>query len=71
MKVKLLTLEQKENLSGNYFKENIPFCFLKDDENNFVLALEIVAQITNPDFLWVKALPEIDFNGNGYNLISF
>jgi|GEM_PF-3373843 len=61
MKVKLLTTEQKDSLMGIYFKEHQLFSPIEDVNGNWCLGLETVRQTTNPDFQWVKTLPEIDF----------
>ena len=61
MIVKLLTPEQKISLIGNLFKEGSVFSFLLDVNNNWVITKEIAESTTNPDFLWVKDLPEIDY----------
>jgi hypothetical protein len=61
MKVKLLTAEQKDSLMGIYFKEHQLFSPIEDANGNWCLGLETVDQTTNPDFEWVKALPEIEY----------
>ena len=61
MKVKLLTTEQKDSLMGIYFKEHQLFSPIEDVNGNWCLGLETANQTTNPDFQWVKTLPEIDF----------
>jgi len=61
MKVKLLTTEQKDSLIGIYFKEHQLFCPIEDANEKWVLGLETAEQTTNPDFNWVKDLPEIEY----------
>lgn len=61
MKAKLLSEEQKDLLNGIYFKEHHVFSPILDANDNWVLGLETAEQTTNPDFQWVKDLPEIDF----------
>jgi hypothetical protein len=61
MNVKLLTTEQKDSLLGNYFKKSHKFLPIIDANDNWVLGLDTVEQTINPDFQWVKDLPEIEF----------
>jgi hypothetical protein len=61
MKVKLLTPEQKDSLTGIYFKEHQVFCPLEDANGNWVLGLDTADQTTNSDYLWVKELTEIEY----------
>jgi len=68
MKIKLLTTEQKDSLLGVYFKDNHLFSPIQDANDNWVLNLETVNQTTNPDFQWVKDLPEIDFERKVWDL---
>jgi len=60
-KVKLLTETQAQSLFGVKFKPLHEFSPIKDNNGNFVISLECAEQTENPDFLWVKQLPEIDF----------
>ena len=61
MKVKLLTTEQKDSLIGIYFKKDHVFSPILDANDNWVLGLDTSNQTTNPNFQWVKELPEIEF----------
>lgn len=61
MKVKLLTPEQKDSLLGFYFKEFHLFSVIEDVNGNWVIPVQDAEETTNPDFQWVKDLPEIDF----------
>ena len=53
--------EQKDSLMGIYFKEHQAFSPMEDVNDNWCLGLETANQTINPDFQWVKTLPEIDF----------
>ena len=61
MKVKLLTTEQKDSIIDIYFKTDHVFSPILDVNDNWCLGLETANQTSNPDFQWVKTLPEIDF----------
>jgi hypothetical protein len=61
MKVKLLTTAQKDSLIGVYFKKDHMFSPILDANDNWVLGLDTAKQTTNPNFQWIKELPEIDF----------
>lgn len=71
MKVKLLTTEQTNLLLGaeianSYFANP----FLDADGNN-VISIEEANSVTNPDYLWIKELPEIDYNPIPLDLSEF
>ena len=61
MKVKLLTTEQKDSLTGVYFKTGHVFSPMEDANGNWCLGLETANQTSNPNFQWVKELTEIEF----------
>ena len=71
MKVKLLTTEQKDSLMGIYFKEHQAFSPMEDVNDNWCLGLETANQTINPDYLWVKELPEIDYTPIPLDLSEF
>jgi hypothetical protein len=71
MKVKLLTPEQTNLLIGaeianSYFANP----FLDADGNN-VLSIQESDSVTNPDYLWIKELPEIDYSPIPFDLSEF
>jgi hypothetical protein len=71
MKVKLLTTEQTSLLLGaeianSYFANP----FLDADGNN-VISIEETNSVTNPDYLWIKELPEIDYKPIPLDLSEF
>lgn len=71
MKVKLLTTEQKDLLVGVEIADNHFYNPFQDDNTNFVISLEECDQTSNPDFIWVKDLPEIDYIPIKFNLFGF
>jgi hypothetical protein len=62
MKVGLLTLEQKNEITGQQFAPDSYFYPIQDINDNWVISLEEMNQCVNVDFEWVKDLPLIDYN---------
>lgn len=70
MKVGLLTLSQKNSIVGQQFARDCYFNPIQDNSNNWVISLEEMnGRVTNPDFFWVRDLPQIDFEPKPTNLI--
>jgi len=61
MKVKLLTLEQKDLLVGAEITDSLFANPFLDANGNHILSLEEAADATDPAYLWIKELPEIDY----------
>lgn len=61
MKVGLLTLEQKEEIQGQEFAPDSYFNSIQDEDDNWVISIEEINQCVNPEYLWVKDLPLIDY----------
>lgn len=61
MKVGLLTLEQKNEIAGQLYAEDSYFNPIQDLNNDWVISTEEMEQCINPNFLWVKELPLIDY----------
>lgn len=61
MKVRLLTIQQKEDLVGMMFAPDSTFNPIEDANGNFVISNEEVSQCTNEEYAWVKDLPEIEY----------
>jgi len=57
--VRLLTFEQALQLGGNTWATNSYFEPKKDADGNWVLSEEEATGNTNPQFDWVKDLPQI------------
>ena len=61
MMVALLTTEQKELITGQYYMTDCKFNPIRDANENWVISLEEITQCTNAEFAWVKDLPLIEF----------
>jgi len=62
IQVGLLTETQKDELVGQWYAPDSYFNPIEDADNNWVISQEEMEQCVNPDFLWVKNLPLIDYN---------
>lgn len=56
MIVAILTLEQKDQLVGQFFEENSIFNPILDGDDNWVISIEEINNCTNNDFIWIKEL---------------
>jgi hypothetical protein len=61
MKVGLLTIEQKDSLIGQWYAPDSYFNPIQDAQDNWVISTEEMEQCVNPDYLWVKDLPLIEY----------
>jgi hypothetical protein len=61
MKVGLLTLEQKEEIQYQLFAPDSYFCAVLDGNGNWIITQQQINYCVNPDYLWVKELPLIDW----------
>jgi hypothetical protein len=61
MEVGLLTLEQKDQLVGQLFAPDSYFNPVQDANDNWFISIEEMNYCTNPDFMWVKDLPLIEY----------
>ena len=61
MMVALLTIEQKDSLVGQWYAPDSYFNPIQDINSNWVISLEEVDQCVNPEFIWVKDLPQIPY----------
>lgn len=61
IQVGLLTEEQKNLLEGQLFDIDSYFAPIQDNNNNWVISVEEIDQITNEEFMWVKTLPLIEY----------
>ena len=59
--VGLLTETQKYELTGQWYAPDSYFNPIEDADNNWVISQEEMQQCVNPDFLWVKDLPLIEY----------
>ena len=61
MEVGLLTVEQKDQIIGQWFAPDSYFNPIQDADDNWIISQEEMNQCVNPDFLWVKDLPLIEY----------
>lgn len=62
MQVGLLTLEQKDQIVGQLFAPDSYFNPVQDADDNWFISIEEMNYCTNPEFIWVKDLPLIEYN---------
>ena len=62
MKVRQLTLEQKDQLAGQLWNEQAFFNPTQDANGNWFISNEEVNGCEAAEFAWVKELVEIDYN---------
>ena len=61
MQVGLLTLEQKDEITGRQFARDSYFNPIQDEDDNWVISLEEINQCENQTFDWIKDLPLIEY----------
>lgn len=61
MIVGLLTIEQKDQLIGHHFGDDEKFNPVQDADGNWIISTQEMYGCINPDFLWVKDLPTIEW----------
>ena len=61
IQVGFLTQVQKDELVGQWYAPDSYFNPIEDADNNWVISQEEMNQCVNPDFLWVKDLPLIEY----------
>ena len=71
MKVKLLTTEQKDLLVGVEIANSHFYNPSKDANDNWFISVQECNQTTNPNYAWVKSLPEIDYTPIPFDLAAF
>jgi hypothetical protein len=59
--VGLLTIEQKDSLVGQLYEEDSFFNPLQDISDNWIISVEEMEFCVNPEFMWVKDLPLIEY----------
>lgn len=57
----LLTELQKNELVGQLYAPDSYFNPIQDFNDNWVISVEEMEQCINPDFMWVKDLPLIEY----------
>jgi hypothetical protein len=61
IQVGLLTIEQKDELVGQWYDSDSFFNPIQDANDNWIISTEEIDQCINPDLLWVKDLPLIEY----------
>lgn len=61
MMVGLLTLEQKEDITGQQYVQDSYFNPIQDIDDNWIISVEEMQQNVNPAVAWVKDLPLIEY----------
>lgn len=59
--VGLLTETQKDSLIGQLYDEDSYFNPIQDINDNWIISVEEMEFCVNPEFMWVKDLPLIDY----------
>ena len=59
--VGLLTIEQKDSLVGQMYDEDSYFNPIEDADSNWIISVEEIEYNTNPEFMWIKDLPLIEY----------
>ena len=59
--VGLLTETEKDSLVGQLYDEDSYFNPIQDINDNWVISIEEIEFNVNPEFMWVKDLPLIDY----------
>jgi hypothetical protein len=59
--VGLLTESQKNELVGQLYDEDSYFNPIQDIEDNWIISVEEMEFCVNPEFIWVKDLPLIEY----------
>ena len=63
MLVGLLTLIEKEAVEGKLYTFDSYFNPIQDSNSNWVISTQEMEFCTNPDYLWVKNLPLVEWTG--------
>jgi hypothetical protein len=61
IQVGLLTESQKDSLIGQLYDEDSYFNPITDLSDNWVISVEEMEFCVNPEFMWVKDLPLIEY----------
>jgi hypothetical protein len=61
IQVGLLTESQKNELIGHLYDEDSYFNPIQDDFDQWIISVEEMQFCVNPEFMWVKDLPFIEY----------
>ena len=59
--VGLLTIDEYNQIIGQMFDEDSFFNPIQDANDDWIISEEEINFCTNPEFLWVKSLPLIEY----------
>lgn len=59
--VGVLTIEQKDSLTGQQYTDDSYFNPIQDADDNWVISVEEMKYCTNERFAWVAELPIIEY----------
>jgi hypothetical protein len=59
--VGLLTIDQYDQIVGQMYDEDSFFNPIQDENDDWIISEEEINFCTNPEFLWVKNLPLIEY----------
>lgn len=66
--VGLLTIEQKDQLLGQWYAPDSYYNPIQDASDNWVISVEEMQNTVNPDTMWVKDLPLIEYKPKPYEI---
>lgn len=61
IKVGLLTIAQKDEIVGQLYAPDSYFNPIQDNSDNWIISQEEMNYCVNPEYIWVKDLPLIDY----------
>jgi hypothetical protein len=61
IQVGLLTESQKDSLVGQLYDDDSYFNPIQDDFDQWIISVEEMEFCVNPEFMWVKTLPLIEY----------
>jgi hypothetical protein len=61
IQVGLLTIAEKDSLVGQLYDEDSFFNPITDLDDNWIISVEEMEFCVNPEFMWVKDLPLIEY----------
>ena len=61
IQVGLLTETQRDEVWGQQYMDDSYMYPIQDVDDNWIMSQEVMEQCVNPDFLWVKDLPLIEY----------
>lgn len=59
--VGLLTIDQYNQINGQLYAPDSYFNPIQDIDDNWIISTEEINFCTNPEFIWIKDLPLIEY----------